>query len=239
MSRYYHFTGYENLESICEFGLVPKIGGRTRSIGDKRNAVFLSEGKINTILMYSSLLYYFETHSGEKGLSAIEFYENRINNYLEEAKLIPLDEEGKKEIEATKEVIKFIEEMMEYSSFNDYIGAGVYLGVSGVRNINNENPKDSYSLNTIKPKNIKVVCLRNRTTGEIIDDRESVLTYFMSTTSPLKVIENIYNVITIKTIKELYLDRKEELADINKKNYEIIEVPIKSYLDIKKQNKIR
>ena len=66
MRKYYHMTDYENLESINEKGLVPKRGGRTRSIGDKRNAIFLSLGIKNAILMYGTLLHHYNSYTGNK-----------------------------------------------------------------------------------------------------------------------------------------------------------------------------
>ena len=33
MEKYYHFTKYENLESILNKGLIPQVGDRSKSIG--------------------------------------------------------------------------------------------------------------------------------------------------------------------------------------------------------------
>ena len=100
MCKYYHITSYENLESISKDGLVPRSGGRTRSIGDKRCAIFLSKGITNSILMYSCLLHHYNSYTGERGLKAIEYYKDEIELYNEREKEVSLLEEELAEKEA-------------------------------------------------------------------------------------------------------------------------------------------
>lgn len=230
-------TSYENLESIASEGLVPKKGSRTRSIGDNRCAVFLSRDISNTILMYDSLLYHFNSFFGKRGVSAINRYQRIIKQYQEQAKCAPLKEEDKKELEAMIEAVDWIRQIMAYKDFNDYLGDGVYLMISDVENINMDNPKDCYTEEKITAENIKVVVLKNRRTGEIVDSRECVLSYFMNIVSCEELLEGIHNVITIKTIKDLYLHRWKEVLYYNRAAFQLEEIPIRRYLETKEKNK--
>lgn len=230
MEKYYHITDYENLESISKNGLVPNRGGRTRSIGDKRNAIFLSLGIQNAILMYSSLLYYYNSYAGDRGLKAIEFYKNKTESYHELAKRIPLDDEDIAELEAIPGVIERIHQIMEYKDFFEYIGDGVYLTISGVTDITTTDPKDCYTDQIISPEKIKVVLLKNKETGEIIDHREQILSYFMSTTSIKSILDNVHNVVTIKIVKDLYDNKLNDIRYYNSDNFEIEEMPIDLYI---------
>ncbi len=231
MTNYYHITQYENLDSICENGLIPKNGSRTRSIGDKRCAVFLSKGVSNAILMYNSLLNHYNTFSGERGIRAINNCKGIIETYHEREKIVPLTQEDTDELEATIKVIDWIEQIMEYKDFYEYIGDGVYLTISNITNVNLDYNKDCYTNEIISPKNIKVVLLKNKQTGEIVDSRENVLSYFMSTIPCEYITSNLHNVVTIKTLKDLYNARKNDIAYYNSDNFEMEEVPIRSYLE--------
>lgn len=230
MIKYYHTTSYKNLESIAKNGLVPQIGSRTSSIGDKRYAIFLSQGIKNTIMIYGSLLSHYNSFSGSQGLKAIRFYEDKIKSYEESANEIPLDEEDLAEIEATVHAIEWIKQIMEYKDFAEYIGDGVYLVVSDVSEINSDNPKDCYTTKPISPEKIKVVLLKNKDTGEIVDFREYILAYFMSITPINNIIDNLSNVVNIKVIRELYDSKLSDIEYYNEDNFEIAEVPIETYL---------
>jgi len=230
MEKYYHITSYENLESISKNGLVPNRGGRTRSIGDKRNAIFLSLGVQNAILMYSSLLYHYNAYSGERGLKAIEFYKAKIESYHEQAKRIPLDEEDIAELEAIYEAVNWIQQIMKCKDFLEYIDDGVYLTISGIANVTATNPTDCYTDQIIPPEKIKVVVLKNKETGEIVDYREQVLAYFMSVIPIKDVLDKEHNVITIKIIKDLYNHKFDDIRYYNHDNFEIQEIPIDLYV---------
>lgn len=230
MEKYYHITSYENLESISKNGLVPNRGGRTRSIGDKRNAVFLSLGIQNAILMYSSLLYHYNSYTGDRGLNAIEFYKDKVKSYHELAKRIPLDDEDIAELEAISKAIEWIHQIMEYKDFFEYIGDGVYLTISGITDITKINPQDCYTDQIISPEKIKVVLLKNKETGEIVDHREQILAYFMSLIPIESILDNIHNVVTIKIVKDLYDNKLNDIIYYNSDNFEIEEVPIDLYV---------
>ena len=125
MDKYYHFTSYGNLNSIGKEGLVPQIGSRTRSIGDNRCAVFLSKGIINSILMYGSLLNHYNNYAGNRGEKAIHRYSERIKYYLTREKEVGLDSEDILELKALQNAIIWIQQIIEYKNFSEYIGDGV------------------------------------------------------------------------------------------------------------------
>lgn len=236
MCKYYHITSYENLESISKDGLVPRSGGRTRSIGDKRCAIFLSKGITNSILMYSCLLHHYNSYTGERGLKAIEYYKDEIELYNEREKEVSLLEDELAEKEAIIKAIDWINEIMEYNDFSDYIGEGVYLTISDITDVISNDEKDCYTTKTIPPEKIKIVLLKNKITGEIIDSRENILSYFMSITPIESIIESTHNVVTIKVIKELYNNKINDIAYYNSNNFEMEEVPICMYLANNKEN---
>lgn len=235
VEKYYHITSYENLESISQNGLVPSCGGRTKSIGDKRNSVFLSQGIQNSILMYGTLLYHYNSYAGKRGLDAIKFYENKLSSYREIAKKIPPSEEDVAEMKSFDEAIVRIKEIMEFKDFNDYIGNGVYLTISGITGINSFDPKDCYTNQIISSQKIKVVLLRNKNTGELLDNREQILAYFMSVTPIKCILNNIRNVVTIKIIKDLYDKKLNDISYYNSNNFEIEEIPIEMYIAQKRK----
>jgi len=235
MKKYYHFTSYENLESINEYGLIPQSGGRTRSIGDNRCAVFLSKGIQNTILMYGSILWHYNRHSGDLGFKSIKFREEQLEQYNELLERFPLDEEYNMEFEAIKKSIEWIKQIMSYKNFYEYMGDGVYLSVSNIGNINSIDERDCCITKNIPAEKIKVVLLKNKKTGEIIASRESVLAYFMSITPINNLIDSTPNVITKKIIRDLYHDKLEDIKYYNRNNFELEEMPIYLYLSINKE----
>jgi len=230
MEKYYHFTSYENLAGINEYGLLPRCGGRTRSIGDKRCATFLSQGIENAILMYSSILYHYNCHSGASGLESIEYYKEGIEEYNILAQKRPLDEEDILEVEAMKKAIEWVQQIMEYKDFFEYMGDGVYLSISDVEDISSIDKRDCYTTKNIAPEKIKVLLLKNKKTGETIDSRESVLAYFMSTIPIKNIIDGTPNIVTKKIVKDLYENKMNDIICYNKTNFELEEVPISLYL---------
>lgn len=236
MDNYYHFTSYKNLESICRLGLIPKKGGRTRSIGDNRCGVFLSKGIQNAILMYSSILYHYNSHTGERGEKAIEYYTDRINQYNQNAKEIPLDEEDIAEMKAMNEAIEWIKQIMKYKDFFEYIDDGCYLTISRIDGITEIEPKDCYTNETISPEKIKVVTIKNKKTGKVIDSREKILAYFLSITPMESLIKSTPNVVTKKLITDLYDNKVKDISYYNSNNFEMEEISIKEFL-LKKNNK--
>lgn len=236
MDKYYHFTSYGNLNSIGKEGLVPQIGSRTRSIGDNRCAVFLSKGIINSILMYGSLLNHYNNYAGNRGEKAIHRYSERIKYYLTREKEVGLDSEDILELKALQNAIIWIQQIIEYKNFSEYIGDGVYLTVLDIRNVNSNDPKDCYTQETVPPEKISVLELVNLDTGQETDSREAVLSYFMSITPVERITEALHNVVAIHDVVDLYHSRADMISYYSANNFELVETPIDLYLK-KKENK--
>ena len=236
MDKYYHFTSYENLESINEYGLVPQSGGRTRSIADNRCGVFLSQGILNAILMYSSILWHYNNHSGDLGLKSIEYYKDNIKQYDKLLQQFPLDEEYNMELNTMKKAIEWIKQIMSYKDFFEYMGDGVYLSVSNIGVVNSNDERDCCITKNIPSEKINVVLLKNKKTGEIIDSRESVLAYFMSITPKKSIIDSTPNIVTKKIIEDLYQEKLEDIKYYNINNFELEEVPISLYFSLNKDS---
>lgn len=230
MEKYYHFTSYENLKNINEYGLIPQNGDRTKSIGDNRCAIFLSQGILNTILMYSNILHHYNNNSGNLGTKAIRYYKNQIEEYNKQAKEVPLTEEDIAEVNAMKKAIERIKHIMLYKDFFEYIDNGVYLSISNIEDINTIDTKDCYTTKNIPSEVIKVVLLKNRQTGELIDSREKVLAYFMSITPIENILDNTNNGVTISNIKDLYKYKMNDIKYYNKNNFKLEEIPINLYI---------
>ena len=87
MEKYYHFTKYENLESILNKGLIPQVGDRSKSVNESRIAVFLSKGIIPTLLMQYCIFINYTTYTNEQMVQLInntyELIEIPIEEYYE------------------------------------------------------------------------------------------------------------------------------------------------------------
>ena len=259
MDKYYHFTKYEYLEQISESGLVPQRGERTISIYDEREAVYLSKEKLSTILMFFSMKWFYESRTGEGGkkslataISALEHIDKLLEK--EQAKkhrikfLSRSIDELKKDRESAVTLKNQVENMQKYSSFEEYWGSGVYLSVSGLSDVQH----NGYDFNNcwverpIKPENINVVMLKHKETGNLIDDKNQIIHYLMATTSPSDLFIEYKNTIGINDDKysahenmmefnNYYLEHAKEFETL-KKEYELIEVPIKEYMKTNYKN---
>ena len=229
MEKYYHITSYNNLESICMYGLVPQNGERCKSINDERCAVFLSKGMDKTIVMYASLYNYYYHNSGMIGLKKIDDYKKSIIRWEKSLDFGMSYNQTSDMINKYTKAIEEIKKMVTYKSFSDYLGGdGCILSISNMNNIISDYPEDSVCNNVIPPTNINVVVLRNKMTKEIIDSRDVVISYFMSKYDPRIVMKDIMDQ-DIKTNVGLYYQINTNYMIYNKENYEIDEIPIDFY----------
>jgi len=180
-------------------------------------------------------LYHYNSYIGDLGFRAIRYYKNKIKEYNNLSKSVLLNEDDKAEIIAMEKAIEWIKQIMSYETFFEYIGDGIYLSVSNISDINTSDPRDCYTTCNIPLENISVVLLKNKETGEVIDSREAILTYFMSITPIENIVDGIKNVITEKNIRDLYDDRLNEMKYYNKSYFELIEIPISLYFSTKEE----
>lgn len=236
MNKYYHFTSYNNLESIGKNGLVPQNGKRCKSIGDNKCAVFFSSGINNAIFLYAGILYYFNSHSGKNGELIIQNNKDKIKEYhencrkLKKSKLIEIDF-LLNEIENTKNT-------MQYASFEDYIEDGVYLTFKDIPNVIDTYPDDCYTNEIISAEEIKVITLVNKSTGQVIDNREAILNYFLSITPLYRFTRNICSIANLEAIKKLYIERQDCIMIYNPYNFEYHEVELNEYLKAREKSKV-
>ena len=234
MDKYYHFTSYDNLESISETGLIPQTGFRTKTIGDEKCAVFLSKGMDNVIRMYSAILWHYSQVGGDNGKKIIKEYKNKIKRYQEEISNYSFFADiYTKEIDSINDYIRTIKPLTKIKSFYDYLGDGCYLSVSDIKGVvpKYDDYDDCYYESIISPQKINVVTIKDKKTKEIIDEREKVLTYFMSYYELDDLLKDERNVLTIKNICDIYNERLAAIDGFyNYHNYELEEVPIKEYI---------
>lgn len=229
MNKYYHFTSYNNLDSISMYGLVPQNGDRCKSIDDERCAVFLSKGIDRAIIMYSSLYYYYIHNSGVNGLNIIEEF-NKSNirwkrtiesgiNYDLACKMININN-------MALEKLKYF---ISCKSFSDYLGGdGCFLSVHDINNVVSKYPEDSICNEIIPPSNINVVVIRNKKTDDIIDSRDIVISYFMSNYNPDDLSKIVSDEAMIPHIYYLYQNNNNYMI-YNNNNFYLQEIPINFY----------
>lgn len=245
MTKYYHFTKYSNLESISKNGLIPQTGDRCKSIGDEKCAVFISKEIKGAVRMYCGFYWYYSQFCGDKGLETIEslkediaYYDTQIKKYKAlgtgwEKTYIESKERDLREIEHVKQ-------MLQYTDFNDYIGDGCYLSISGLRNVDIQDPKDCLYKKTIDPSKINVVVLRNIETGDVVDSIEQVIAYFMSTVASNSFTNELRNVVEHEYMTRLFAVKWQDIYNTyNRKHYVMEEVPIVEYLKLKHQKTLK
>ena len=262
MQKYYHFTEYKYLDSIGELGLIPTKGNRSKSYGEDKTAVFVSEGVFPTYYMYYILENYYDYYSGENGISAMNTAYRLIADYNILNHKLSTCEVGSQEYNTISKIIESlrakyqialitlhrVEEINNYISFDDFWGDGVYLSISDIPNIDcYESLKHNcWTYDTIPPEKINVLLLRDKSDGQIIDSKEVVIYYLLSTLSLEDMrteyekmfgeIVDFESMITeINLLSQLLIDNKANLDSLQN-NYELVEIPIKEYLKMKRDN---
>lgn len=238
MEKYYHFTKYENLESILNSGLIPQVGPISKSIGEQRVAVFLSEGIISAVFMQLSLQKYYNKYKDKQIVQAInELYESADKKRNANGGRFEV-EKDEQEYNLLKKQKNRCELFAEYQTFKDYIGEGVFLCLENIDNVKGRMPNgdssDCWVNETIPPEKIKVVLLKNKTTGELKDSIDDIRYYFFAITPCsqlfIKSIEIYYNVSLALLLEEYYENNEKELQEY-KDTYELIEIPLEEYYE--------
>ncbi|MBQ6282937.1 MAG: hypothetical protein IJK66_05350 [Bacilli bacterium] len=258
MEKYYHTTKYEYLNDISELGLIPKIGERSQSVNDKKQVVFLSKGKISAVLMFFTMKWFYENNSGEKGYECLKTAEESVRYYdkliaKKQNKKFSLFSRSIDELEKGREealdMLNQIKNMRRYPTFEDYWGEGVYLSVDNVSNVKYNHPDlhNCWVEDKIAPEDINVVMLKNSETGEMIDDKREIINYFMANIPSEDLMAEYCNTIginddryavqdTMRKFIKYYSDNDNEFRTLKDK-YELIEIPIKEYINLKSTNK--
>jgi len=219
--EYYHFTSFNNLPSIGEKGLVPNIGDRSKSTGDRRKAVFFSEGFEGTIRMYSAIKDHFNKSTGENGQELIKWHQKEIESdekYIADGYLWDLDE-VLQDIEARKAEIENIKYIMKFKSFEEYLGDCCYLYVNGLfSKPERYNPGDRPVKRIISPSRIFVVGLCKSGFNQEDYSMEKVLSHFMSFKPCEILVNNLHNLVEIRNLEKFYNERMQEIEKYSYKN---------------------
>ncbi len=255
MDEYYHFTKYEYLASIAKNGLIAQVGDRSFSINDDRKAVYLSKGKLSSALMFFAMKWFYESRKGDDGkellastISSIEYYDKLLAKEQNRTKKLSFlrrnIEELKKNREAAIRVKNQVENMNRYPSFEEYWGSGVYLSVNNVSDVkyNDSDFRNCWVERDIEPKDISVVFLKHKETGEIIDDKSIIVNYFMATGAPEDLYYEYISTIgshddkytahnIMKEFNSYYVNHEKEFNDL-KNNYEMMKMPIQEYINV-------
>ena len=239
MEKYYHFTKYENLESILNKGLIPQVGDRSKSIGEQRVAVFLSKGIIPTLLMQYCLFINYTTYTNEQ---TVQIINNMYDIATKKLKANGEHFNSTKEEQGYNLILMWknlCDAFAKYKTFKEYIGEGVFLCVEGIDKIK-EDPSyggapDSWIEETIPPEKIRVVLLRDKTTGELKDSMDDIRNYFIAIT-PLEEFLNTALPLYDKRDDlsnwwTMYYKENDEILQDYKDKYELIEIPIEEYYE--------
>ena len=228
MDKFYHFTNYGNLASICIDGLVPTIGFRSMSVDETRRSVFLSKGMEQAITMYASMLWLYKD-SIEKKNECIGLI-NRLSNMLELSG--GQDDFLKKKINELNEALAKISLVCSCRNFNEYLGGdGCYLSVYGMEEHLFEDEENCWCNIPISVTNINAVYLKSRITGEISYSRDNVIFYFMSFFSPEQLAKGDKD--RLEQVKYLYNQINKNYLNHLKYTCDLCEVSFNEYMNNK------
>ena len=173
MSNFYHFTSNNNIFDIAHFGLMPKNGDRSCSIQDDTNAVFLSKGEANIVLMLAQMHSYYSRVKGKEG-------EENLNAAKVEYELYSMYNSwlANKKVEIAYNDIKRISQIRNIPTFKDYLGGNCVLLCVENLTVDCDVPPENCRRDTkIDPNDIEVVYLRD-IYNNLYFDLEAIISYF-------------------------------------------------------------
>lgn len=254
MKKYYHFTNYDFLENINNEGLIPINGSHSSLVGDDRKVISVSNSIEQSIIAYLVFLWNYESFIGSYGDEMLEKCDFFIEKHKEMTENLKsrgkelngkLYERSKNNYNAAIEMKNRILNYRTYSSFAQYWGDGVYLCINGVNQVPiiNGGYHDCFFKEKILPENINILLLKNNETGEIIDDKQSIVDYFMASIGVEALCDEYDDTLgqeeteelfeyNVKRINKIYEDKKFRFLEL-KENFNLIEVPLRSYIESK------
>lgn len=243
----YHMTENKFLESILNNGLMPQQGIRSKLIEDPKTAVFYSKGFEGVIAMFFMMIECYIEYRGSEGDIHINSY-NIIKKMIEDRKASGRDvgEYLLERLAKELEIIESINFARNCSSYKEFLGDGVCLKLNNVPLEKDDSPAltfyNSWTTSTIFPEDISIVALKHQETGELLNSKYDVINYFMSKVSLDEMKKILYDTeekenereshLLWKIMSNYYAENKEYLGNKFKK-YDIIEIPISSYLNEK------
>ena len=247
MLENYHVTENKYLESILTNGLVPQKGIRSKLIDDSQKAVFYSKGYKGVIAMFFMMIERYIEYRGSEGDIHINSY-NIIKEMIEDRENDGRDvsEYLRSILNKELERIKIINIVRMCSNYKEFLGDGVCLKLNNVpeekTDLSGMTFYNSWTNHPIFPEDISVVVLKNQNTGEILSSKYDIINYFMSKVSLEEMKKVLYDDDMKESKRESHLlwqimssyykDNKDYLETFFEK-YDIVEIPISSYLNKK------
>lgn len=231
--EYYHMTKDKYIRQIQKDGLCPINGDQSKSIGDEKKVVFYSEGKEGAIVMYLSFEKMYEDLKGERGDKALSRYRDYLDGKIElsDSDLSNLEDQ-----------VKQIEAIRSTGKFSEYYEDGPYFSIQNlaVEDIDDKNFNfaNSWVTKGISPKNLQVMSLRNRQTGEVTASKFDVIKYMMSQTTPEAIADKGINDQLAEYIKRYYAENAEEITRLAS-NYEMGTMSIDEYVAILEDRRLQ
>lgn len=175
---FYHTTSLKNLfgedstqKSIQQQGLLRQCGANNAIIGDRRKAVFFSEGIEGAILLFMTLYdTYTSGRNDEQGV---------LKMYTE----VLAGREPPYDRDRLHQQACFVQRCQKASNFRDYLGKNVYLCFPGGNIVNRGNFIDGYTSEADIPSNqIKVCTIFNNSNGKVLSDSFDVVDFWLAKT---------------------------------------------------------
>lgn len=221
----YHVTDYSCIKSIEKEGLLPKNGFRTQTVGDKRSAIFYSEGEAGAILMHFCIKGFYD-YCKEGGL---DYIIDKYNDYLKNK--IKLNDE---EAHLLKKRVIQMKKIKSSKSEREFVNSGIYLTLGNLDLI--ETKDESYSIDNrwifhkISPDKINVAVLKNKNTSKYLVDNIDILNYFMYLIPYNKLILAKENMDEryLKYISDYYQENAHIIATLGNE-YELNYIPLKQF----------
>ena len=229
MDKYYHITNYNCFNKIMMYGLIPQNGFRCQSVGDDKCGVFLSKGIYNSIIMFSSMLSYYNKYKSSEGIKEINELKKEIEGLKHAKKHCWEEPIYNKIIDDKNKAINRIIQIRNCNSFNDYLGGyGCLLSVSGI-SLDNSHPEDCCYKESISPENISLVYIKNMYTNQCIFMIEPIL-YYLINSIPFEEITKNATSEYKNFVHQLYSYLNNPyFFQIDPNYYSLEEIPISYY----------
>lgn len=184
----YHMTENKYLDSISRNGLTPQRGSRSQLIGDKKCAVFYSEGYAGVLTMFFKMVTKYQKFKDSESNVHTQSY-NDLKRKLKELKngsRSKYREHLMYALRSERKISRIIDRIRRTKNYRDFFGEGVCLSLKNVvvKNIFEGKGKpsfdNSWTIQTVEPQNINVVALVDKENGEVLSSKYDVIMFFAS-----------------------------------------------------------
>ena len=241
MEKIFHLTEDKYLESILNNGLLPQQGIRSNLIEDSKRAVFYSQGYEGVIAMFFMMLERYDEYRSSEGDIHIES-RNIIREMVEDRKA-----EGREvgqylrdRLEAEERVVEVINYVRMTDTYKDFLGEGVCLSLTNVDESDEVGQSfyNSWTNSSVDPRDISVVVLEDRSTGDLLSSKYDVVDYFMGLVSLGEMRDILYDNdidddkrnghFLWQIMSKYYEDNQDRISELSER-YRLREMPIAEY----------